>query len=475
MFRRNFGSLFVAIASTSGFSQTLTATEADQVASKALAAAKLVGASVAVMVDGKVILAKGYGTKRAGRNEPVLASTPFAVGSVTKQFTSACILKLADAGKLSVNDKLAIYFPQMTSADNVTLLDLMNHVAGYPDYYPLDFVDRRMMRPIKALDLANRYGTLPLDFPPRTQWSYSNTDYILLGLVVEKVSGRSMNDFLMREIFVPLDMRDTFYSPKHPGSRFAEGTMSQYLGLDEPALREGSGWAGAAGDLYSTASDLLKWDLALMDGKVMSPASYAIFTTARKVSNGADTQYAAGIQVLDLRGNVAYEHSGAVGGFAADNLYCPANRMAVAILMNRDMGNVSLVMNALVQRVLPPAVKGAAKTPSQPLPSAQRTLTIVGDSDLVVAKRLFAQLQSGEVDRTALGEEFSYFLSKGRLAEAAKSLGRFGKPESVTISPAGERGGMRVSVPIFHFPGNVIRMLLYRTPDGKVQEFLVLP
>ncbi len=130
-----------------------------------------VGATVAVVQDGRPLLAKGFGRRSADSPAGVDESTLFGMGSVTKQFTAAAALLLAEQGKLSVNDKVAKYYPGLTRANDITLLDLMNHVSGYPDYYPLDFVDRRMLKPIDPDELIRRYAGAPLDFEPGTRWS----------------------------------------------------------------------------------------------------------------------------------------------------------------------------------------------------------------------------------------------------------------------------------------------------------------
>jgi CubicO group peptidase (beta-lactamase class C family) len=147
----------------------------DALVAEKLEAGELIGLSLAVMQDGRIVLARGYGKRSLGSEQPVTEETMFAIGSVTKQFTSACIMLLAEEGKLSVNDKVGKYYPNLTRANDITLLDLMNHVSGYPDYYPLDFVDRRMLKSIEVDEVIRQYGTVKLDFEPGTRYSYSNT------------------------------------------------------------------------------------------------------------------------------------------------------------------------------------------------------------------------------------------------------------------------------------------------------------
>src|SRR5262245_30263293 len=155
----------------------------------------------------------------------------------------------------------------------------MSPASGYPDYCPLDFVDRRMQKPIAADDLIREYAGGKLDFAPGSRWSYSNTGYILLGRVVEKVSGEPFGQFLERRILKPLGMTQSVYDPKPDGPGLPRGHAAFALGPPERVVEEATGWAGAAGALYASAPDLLRWDLALMEGRVLKPESYRLMTT----------------------------------------------------------------------------------------------------------------------------------------------------------------------------------------------------
>jgi CubicO group peptidase (beta-lactamase class C family) len=140
-----------------------------------LSARGIVGASVVVLHDGAIVLAKGYCTREAGTAAPVSPDTPFAIGSVSKQLTCAATMLLADDGKLKLDDRVAKYYPELVRASDITLDDLGAHMSGYRDYYPLDYLDRRMVTPIAPDQLLAKYAGLPLDFEPRSRWSYSNT------------------------------------------------------------------------------------------------------------------------------------------------------------------------------------------------------------------------------------------------------------------------------------------------------------
>jgi D-alanyl-D-alanine carboxypeptidase len=414
-----------------------------------------VGLSVAIVKNGRSVLAKGYGQRSRPKQGAVEPDTLFAIGSVTKQFTCACVLLLAQDGKLSVNDKVAKYFPHLTRAADVTVLDLMNHTSGYPDYYPLDFVDRRLQKPISPDDLIQRYASGRLDFEPSTRWSYSNTGFIILGRIVEKVSGRSFAQFLTSRIFEPLGLKQTTLSP---GARnVAAGYTTFALSSAEPVGPEADGWLGAAGALFSTPSDLVKWDMALIDGQVLQPKFYHLMTNARELTNGIVTGYGCGWVVGTQERRMVLRHNGAVSGFAAFNAIIPSTRSAVALLCNKDGGLGSL----------PDVLVGLLLQPESPVPQ------VTGLPVVAAVKKVFAQFQAGTVDRTQLGEEFNLFLTEEKLAGAAQRLKALGPPHHVEVVRTRERGGMEVTTTRLSFENKNLEVLMYRSADGRIEQFFI--
>jgi len=414
-----------------------------------------VGLSVAIVKNGEVVLAKGYGSRSLEDRLPVEPDTQFAIGSVTKQFTCACVLLLAEDGKLSVHDKVSNYFPKLTRAGEITVLDLMNHTSGYPDYYPLDFVDRRMQKAISAEDLIQEYAGGRLDFEPGTDWSYSNTGFIILGRIVEKVSGRSFAQFLENRIFKPLGMDHTTLAPNPKG--VAIGYTSFALSAAEPVRVEADGWAGAAGALYSTPSDLAKWDMALIGGKVLKPEFYQLMTTSRELPRGVVTRYGCGLAVTVQESRTVLSHSGAVSGFNAFNAVIPSTRSAVVLLCNKDGG-----LGSLPDTLLALLLKTESNVPK-----------VTGPPALDAVKKIFAQFQTGTVDRTQFSEEFNLYLTAERLAGAAQRLKALGPPKNVTVLRMRERGGMEVSTSALSFGKKNLEVLMYRAPGGKIEQFFI--
>lgn len=447
---------------------------ADQVKSRGL-----VGLSLVIVKDGRTVLAEGFGARALQGGEPVTADTMFAIGSITKQFTAACVLLLAEDGKLSVTDKVAKYYPGLTRASDITLLDLMNHVSGYLDYYPLDFVDRPMMKPIEVDEVIRRYATRQLEFEPGTRYSYSNTGFLILGRVVEKASGEPFGAFLSRRILTPLGMTHTVYEPDPASAGLAQGYMSFWLGEPEAAAPEGKGWIAAAGALYSTPKDLAIWDAALTGGEVLKEDSFKLMTTPRRMKDGGVSNYGCGLAIGQRGGVTILSHNGAVNGFYALSLIVPSTRSSVILFSNlSSYSDVNVVYNQLAALILPKVEKSPTTAPAPKekprAPAAKPGIpAIAGPPAADQVKAFVRALQEGRVDRASLGEEFNFFLKESLIGPAGARLKPYGEPEEAEVESIGERGGMEVSTTRLQFKSGVLKVLMYRTPDGKIQQIFI--
>jgi CubicO group peptidase (beta-lactamase class C family) len=448
----------------------------DSLAQEALYDPYVAGISVAVVHEGRIVLERGYGLADLRAGLPATDTTAFAIGSVTKQFATAAALLLAEEGKLSMDDKVAKWYPSLTRAKDITLRDLIHHVSGYPDYYPLDFVDRRMAAPTTAEAVIARYAKAPLDFEPGAHWSYSNTGYFILGRVVERVSGMPFGTFLERRFFRPLGMTHTRYEPAPGSAGIARGYSPWALGALEEALPEAKGWTGSAGGIYASAGDLARWDLGLMEGKVLKLASWAFMSTPRQLNDGSNSSYGGGQFLGYARGWQLLDHGGAVSGALASNTMVPGSRSAVITLVNSEYGTAigplrSTALRFFLRDSAPADV--AVQPPAGAAPAQPPVPTVTGMTAEQAARLMFQALRTGTVDRQLLAEEYSYFLSDDRLRRSAVSLGPLGEPDSVQTAAPRERGGLEVTSTRFIFPGLVVRGLMYRRPDGTIEEFLV--
>jgi CubicO group peptidase (beta-lactamase class C family) len=421
-----------------------------------LARREIVGASLVVVYEGATVLSKGYGTRIKGKTEPIDANTPFAIGSVSKQLTCAAALTFVDEGKLSMKDPVAKWYPNLVRANDITLDDLGAHMSGYRDYYPLDYLDARMKTKIAPDDLIARYAGLPLDFEPRSRWSYSNTGFVLLGRIIEKVAGKPLGAVLEERIFVPLGMTHaSVIAPPHA----AFGHDAFLLGKPGPVAPEADGWLMGTASVYASASDLAKWDLAFGGGALLSDATRKQMLAPHRTTDGRELLYGCGIGMRVAGGEQIYQHTGAIEGFRAYNTFIPRIRAAVILLVNDGHAEVGDLHQKIVSLVL----ERPGDIPVVPGPSAEDA-----------ARAMVKQLQAGSLDRSKLGDDLNGYFDDKRIAEAAPRLRALGEPK-VTLISRGERGGMEVTQLELAFPSRTLQATMFRSPIGKIHQFMILP
>jgi CubicO group peptidase (beta-lactamase class C family) len=285
--------------------------------------------TVLVARGSEVILSKGYGSANLEWNVPNTPSTKFRLGSVTKQFTAASILLLAERGKLTLDDPIKKHIPDAPKEwDNITIFNLLTHTSGIPNFTSLP--DYRTLK-LDETPVAKTIGSLrdkPLDFLPGEKMSYSNSGYLVLGHVIETVTGASYEKCVTDNIFTPLGMKDSGYdSNRTIIARRAAGYMPSAAGPVHAGFIHMS-IPHAAGALYSTTEDLLRWQQGLFGGKVISPASLAKMTTPFK------DDYALGVVVRTASGRKVVQHGGGIDGFNTFLAYYPDDKLTVAVLAN---------------------------------------------------------------------------------------------------------------------------------------------
>jgi CubicO group peptidase (beta-lactamase class C family) len=285
--------------------------------------------SVLVARDGQVIYSKGYGSADLEWDAPNTPNTKFRLGSVTKQFTAASILLLEERGKLSVSDPVKKYVPDAPVAwDKITIFNLLTHTSGIPNF--TNFPDYRKLEPFAATSeqLVARFRDKPLDFEPGEKWQYSNSGYVLLGHLIEKITGDTYEKFVRENLFTPLGMKDSGYDSNsavipHRASGYVFGKNGfENAGFIHMSIPHG------AGALYSTTEDLLKWEQGLFGGKLLKTASLQKMTTPFK------SNYAFGLQVETVGGHKVIEHGGGIEGFNTELAYYPDDKLTVVVLGN---------------------------------------------------------------------------------------------------------------------------------------------
>src|SRR6185369_4684424 len=242
----------------------------DSLANDALMKSGVPSASIAVVKDGKIVYLNAYGSARLEPKTPATSGMRYSIGSISKQFTAAAMLLLQEEGKLSLDDKVGKFIPDLTRANEVTIRHLLSHTSGYQDYWPQDYVMPTMLQPVTAAKILDLWAKKPLDFDPGTKWQYSNTNYVIAGVIIEKVSGKPLLQFLKEKIFSPLGMASVAnIDEKRLGDTDPTGYMRYALGPLRVAPKEGPGWLFAAGELAMTAEDLAKWNISIMDQKLL--------------------------------------------------------------------------------------------------------------------------------------------------------------------------------------------------------------
>ncbi len=295
------------------------------------------GFSVLVSRGGKELFCRGYGLARVKEGLAAGPDTPFRIGSVTKQFTAAAILKLREDDKLDTSDRLSKFFPVFPRGDEVTLHHLLSHTSGIHSYTSDPGFLKGVTKPVKAAELVEQISKAPFDFEPGERFKYSNSDYFLLGLIVEKVSGRSYVEYLEDKFFRPLGMKNTGLHRRgfEPGGE-ALGYTRSGKGY-ERAVNWDMSWAGAAGALYSTVRDLDRWNEGLFALKVLNKKSLELaFTPVKPLGKGGKTFYAYGWVIKSHRGLREVAHSGGLHGFQSYLARYPEQKLTVAVLANAE-------------------------------------------------------------------------------------------------------------------------------------------
>jgi CubicO group peptidase (beta-lactamase class C family) len=300
----------------------------EQVVQEYVAKREFMG-TVLVARGAQTLFSKGYGFADLEWDVPNSPSTKFRLGSVTKQFTAASILLLEERGKLNASDRVKKYLPDAPAAwDKITLFHLLTHTSGIPNF--TSFPDYAKLEPFSttAEQLVARFRDKPLDFEPGEKWSYSNSGYVLLGYLVEKISGESYARFVQDNIFKPLGMNDSGYDSN---SAIILHRASGYVRTENGF--ENAGFINmtvphGAGALYSTTEDLLKWEQGLFGGKLLQPASLAKMTKPFK------DNYAFGLGVSTSAGHALISHGGGIEGFNTELEYYPDDKLTVIVLGN---------------------------------------------------------------------------------------------------------------------------------------------
>jgi D-alanyl-D-alanine carboxypeptidase len=427
----------------------------DRIADHVLQQTGVPSASVAIVQHGKLVYTNAYGLARLDPPKKATPGMRYSIGSISKQFTATAILLLQEQGKLSIDDPVGKYVSGLTHGDEVTIRQILSHTSGYQDYWPEDYVMTSMLKPETAQQIMDTWGKKPLDFEPGTQWQYSNTNFVIAGAIVEKVSGESLWQFLDEHVFHPLEMKSVWNSDEHKLTDVdATAYYRHALGPLRVAPKEGVGWMYAAGELAMTAHDLALWDESLIAQSILSSESYKKMFEEVKLKDGKGSHYGLGVEVLNMDGHREIEHSGEVSGFVSENVVLVDDGAAVAVLTNQDAVGAA----SMIARLAGPIVAGSPLKPAE-----QQALGI------------YRELQKGEIDRRLLAPNLSDYLTPEAIKDFQTSLAPLGEPLSLSQGTEELRGGLIFRAFTITYPDRRLRLTTYTYPDGKLEQYLIAP
>ncbi len=296
------------------------------------------GAAILVKKQGKVLLRKGYGLADMELGIPIEPDMVFRLGSITKQFTAVAILMLAEQKKLSLQDEITKFLPDYpTQGKTITIEHLLTHTSGIKSYTDLPEWLPLLRKDMTLKEIIDFFKDKPMEFSPGERWKYCNSGYILLGAIIEKISGETYEAFLQKNIFDPLGMKHSYYGsasrviPRRiPG--YSKGKIgfenAPYLSMTQPY---------AAGSLLSSVDDLAIWNEALLAGKLIKRETVEKAFTPYKLKDGTDTGYGYGWFISNYEGHRIIEHGGGIMGFTTYTLLMPEDQAFVALLTNSDI------------------------------------------------------------------------------------------------------------------------------------------
>lgn len=339
------------------------------------------------VIRGNDTLAYGaYGLADVDARRAPTATTIYEIGSLTKQFTSAAIMKLVEQGRVRLDDDLSKYVPQFPlQGKKVSIRQLLNHTSGIHSYTSASAWQKTWNDPLSPDAIIRFVAADTFDFAPGTAWRYNNTGYVMLGMVIEKASGQKYAKYLDAQLFKPLGLERTSYCPSKTAdpafalgySKAPTGTVrAKFLDLSHPF---------AAGALCSTVGDFVKWQRALAGGRVVSPASYALMSTEDTLNNGKKINYGFGLFPGMFHEHKTVSHTGGIPGFATAETYVPDDTLSIVVFTNYDAESPQgLVQNLLrVAYGEAPVARGAAPTQAAaPALSAADRDAIIGNYTL---------------------------------------------------------------------------------------------
>ncbi len=444
-------SMAALLAATSVSAAPLDPAKIDAAVKSAMEANGTPSAQVAVVEDGHIVFSKAYGDAQLSPVVPATTRTRYEIASVSKEFTAAAALLLVEDGKLSLDDHVSKWFPDLTGADQITVRQLLSHTAGVSDFWPQDYVMIPVTRPTTPMAVMNEWAKKPLDFKPGDDWQYSNTGYIVAGEIIEKVSGQPLFDFVNDRILKPVGITDAVdISAQNLKAPDALGYERRALAPNRPTPPDGKGWFYGSAYLGLTAEDVAKWDISFLKKSLLKPQSYVTETTTIKLNNGKDTGYAMGLFVSKPNGHTMVEHDGEGAGSLTENRIYPDDGLAIVVLTNTMSGDAMIeIADRIAYMALPQSGEDAH------------------------IRQVFEGLQAGTITRADFTDNCNGYMTDATVADFKSTLGPLGEPGTFSLVRTELRGGMEYRGYRIRAGRKTLSLSVYVTKDGKIEQFLV--
>ena len=428
-------------------------TKIDQAVLSVLDRTQAPSASIAVIKDGKLAYVHAYGAARLSPQVMATPATRYQIASLSKEIVAAAALLLQQDGKLSLDDKVAKWLPDLTRSEAITLRQCLTHTAGYPDFWPQDYLPPWMSHPTNTDAILADWGKKPLSFNPGDRWQYSNTGYVVAGRIIEMTAGKTLLEFVNDRIFHRLGITDAVDINRTPlQAPDALGYNRDALGLPQLQSPAATGWMFGAWWLALTAEDVAKWDLSILHRTLLSSASYAEELMTAKTNAGRDTGYALGLNIGTRNGLKVIRHEGEGAGYLAENRIYPDSNIAVVVLTNTFSGTAPSDIADAIDLVILPAKGIDARV-----------------------RGVFDGLQHNRPDRAAFTADFNAFLDLPTAAAYARTLGPLGPPTLFKQTESGDRGGMKFYNYRIIAGGQPFILSTFVTAEGKFEQFLIAP
>ena len=421
------------------------------------------GATILILKDGRPLYAHAYGFRTLADHQPARIDTHYEIGSITKQLTAAAILQLRDAGKLDLDAKVSTYIPDAPHASEVTMRQLLTHTSGLADFIDASS-EERATQPATFDQLMAIVADKPLNFPPGSKVSYSNTGYIILGRIIELISHEKYRDYVRTHLLQPAGMNETFTVTDETslptmatGYRHVDGKLERGL-----TIHESFGWS--AGNLVSTVGDVENWNAALTGGKIVPLADYSLMSTPQKATDSSDTGYGLGLFITSVDGQPRISHTGSsTFGFTAANFYFPRQDVRIiALTNNADVPEAAEMLTTAIFNDLFPPLARAALQPAR------------GEDAAVTAKTkaVFEHLQKGLTDGALVAPTLEAKLKAGLDQRMAHQFGPYGMPTAFIFKGYRSDSGKQWSDYLIAFgPGSTLKFSVALGDDGKIVSF----